>query len=193
MAIPGSPASLLPAGDDEFARRLRDVGRSLTELGPSIAASIKPAMDDIRAQQAITAGLVADLTTAEATLATTVSGLTTAQATTVSTLTAAVADIAALASLDARDVEASALGPPERPRHGALPHVVHGHPQLPVHACGPRGHRGVDGLGELRLGPHVGRVLCVRRGDDLIGGAHGLVGGGHGRSSPLRLCGLFCP
>jgi len=172
MAIPGSPASLLPAGDDEFARRLRDVGRSLTELGPSIAASIKPAMDDIRAQQAITAGLVADLTTAEATLATTVSGLTTAQATTLDAHRGRRGHRRA-GLLDARDVEASALGPPERPRHGALPHVVHGHPQLPVHACGPRGHRDVDRLGKLRHGPLGDRVLCNRRGDGLIGGAHG--------------------
>jgi len=33
MAIPGSPASLLPPGDDEIPRRLRDIERSITELG----------------------------------------------------------------------------------------------------------------------------------------------------------------
>lgn len=103
MAIPGSPAFLMPAGDDELMRRMRDIERYMTELGPSIAASIKPAMDDIRAQQDITSGLVADLMTAQATLATTVSGLATAQATlatTVTDLASRVTQTATIATFD---------------------------------------------------------------------------------------------
>ena len=77
MAIPGSPAFLLPPGDDEIPRKLRDIERYITELGPSIAASIKPAMGDIRAnvaalaaQDIVVAGLIADLAATQDDLAT---------------------------------------------------------------------------------------------------------------------------
>jgi len=164
MAIPGSPASLLPAGDYEFARRLRDAGRSLTELGPSIAASIKPPMDDIRAQQAIRAGLVADLTTAEATLATTVSGLTTAQATTVSTLTAAVADIAALASWTL----ATSKPPPSAHRNGRDPvrcrmssTVTHSYPYTRVAHAGTGTSTGSGNVGMARSATGCSAIVGV--------------------------------
>jgi len=81
MGTPGSPAFLLPPGDDEIPRRLRDIERSIMELGPSIAASIKPAMDDIRANVAAIAAQQVVLTAQQADLAAQDIVLTTQQAT----------------------------------------------------------------------------------------------------------------
>ena len=90
MAIPGSPAFLLPPGEDEIPRKLRDIERYITELGPSIAASIKPAMDDIRAQVAATAAATAAVAAAQITL--TAQGVTlTAQQATLASQVAAIA------------------------------------------------------------------------------------------------------
>jgi len=38
--LPGSPASRLPAGDDELVRRMRDIERRMDELGPSTTARL---------------------------------------------------------------------------------------------------------------------------------------------------------
>lgn len=43
--LPGSIPSLVPPGEDETQRRLRDVERRLDELGPSVARSFKPVLD----------------------------------------------------------------------------------------------------------------------------------------------------
>jgi len=78
-------------------------------------------------------------------------------------------------------------------RRGSGPHAgLRWQPQ-PGTDHPPRGHRDVDGLGELRLGPLGDRVHCVPQGDDLVGGGHGLIGGAHGFRLPVRLCGQLCP
>ena len=106
MAIPGSLAALQPAGDDEIPRKIRDLERSLQELGPSVARSFAPVIADLQAKQvaldaqqvalaaanATLATQQATLTAQGATLTTTVTNLATAQgtlATTVSGLSAA--------------------------------------------------------------------------------------------------------
>jgi hypothetical protein len=51
--LPGSIQSLIPAaGPDELVRRMRDLERRMDEMGPSVARSFKPAMDDLAAHQA---------------------------------------------------------------------------------------------------------------------------------------------
>ncbi|HZL80352.1 MAG TPA: hypothetical protein VFC06_00170 [Demequina sp.] len=50
--LPGSIPSLIPAGPDEQVRRMRDVERRIDELGPSVARSFKPVLDDLTAKQA---------------------------------------------------------------------------------------------------------------------------------------------
>lgn len=115
--LPGSMASLLPAGPDEMVRRQRDLERRMDEALPSVARSFAPVIADLAAKQVTLDAQQATLTTQQATLATTVSGLTMAQATLATTvtglstaqatLTTAVANIAAqqtyLASLISKD------------------------------------------------------------------------------------------
>ena len=50
--LPGSIPSLMPAGPDELVRQIKDLRRDLTELGPSVARSFKPVLDDLAAQVA---------------------------------------------------------------------------------------------------------------------------------------------
>lgn len=52
MALPGSFAGMVPAGEDHLVRRIADLERALRELGPSIAASFKPVILDLQAKQA---------------------------------------------------------------------------------------------------------------------------------------------
>ena len=52
MAIPGSLASLQPAGDDEIPRKIRDLERRQDEMGPSVARSFGPVILDLQAKQA---------------------------------------------------------------------------------------------------------------------------------------------
>lgn len=40
--LPGSPSALVPPGEDETQRRLRDLERAVQEIGPAIARSLKP-------------------------------------------------------------------------------------------------------------------------------------------------------
>ena len=97
--LPGSIQSLMPAGPDEQVRRMRDLERRMDEMGPSVARSFKPVLDDLAAQDATLTAQQEDLTAAQETLATTVSGLATAQETLEAqqeTLATAVAGIAAL-------------------------------------------------------------------------------------------------
>lgn len=119
--LPGSMASLLPAGPDELVRRMRDLERRQDELGPSVARSFAPVIADLAAkqaaldaQQAALAAANVTLTAQGATLTTTVANLATAQATlatTVTNLGTAQADIAAqqayLASLITKDATAA--------------------------------------------------------------------------------------
>jgi hypothetical protein len=50
--LPGSIQSLIPAGQDELVRRMRDLERRVDELGPSVARSFGPVLDDLTAKQA---------------------------------------------------------------------------------------------------------------------------------------------
>lgn len=50
--LPGSIPSLMPAGQDELVRRMRDLERRMDEMGPSVARSFKPVIDDLTAQVA---------------------------------------------------------------------------------------------------------------------------------------------
>lgn len=58
---PGSIGSQMPASEDTQLRRLRDVERFVTELGPSIAKSFQTTVDALTTQQAQLAGLLNDL------------------------------------------------------------------------------------------------------------------------------------
>jgi len=49
---PGSFQAKMPPGEDALIRRIQEIERTMREMLPSVAASIKPAMDDIRAQVA---------------------------------------------------------------------------------------------------------------------------------------------
>lgn len=51
--LPGSPASMLPAGDDELVRRMRDLERRVDELGPSVARSVTSIVENMVKPQAI--------------------------------------------------------------------------------------------------------------------------------------------
>ena len=50
--LPGSIQSLLPAGQDELVRRMRDLERRMDEMGPSVAPSFSPVIADLIAKQA---------------------------------------------------------------------------------------------------------------------------------------------
>ena len=50
--LPGSIPSLLPAGQDELVRRMRDLERRMDEMGPSVAPSFSPVIADLIAKQA---------------------------------------------------------------------------------------------------------------------------------------------
>lgn len=52
MAAPGTIGNLVPRGEDAVQREITDINRRLMELAPSVMASIKPIVDDLRAQQA---------------------------------------------------------------------------------------------------------------------------------------------
>ena len=56
---PGSPQAQMRPGEDALIRRIQETERTMREFLPSVALSIKPAMDDIRAQQATLADQVA--------------------------------------------------------------------------------------------------------------------------------------
>jgi len=45
--LPGSPASMLPAGMDEIPRQIKDLQRSMQELGPSVAKSFQSTIDSL--------------------------------------------------------------------------------------------------------------------------------------------------
>lgn len=59
--LPGSIQSLMPAGPDELVRKMRDLERRVDELGPSVARSFQPVLDDLAAKQAALTAAVADL------------------------------------------------------------------------------------------------------------------------------------
>ena len=69
MGTPGLLSNLIPADIDEIPRQIRDLERFVRELGPSIALSIKPAMDDIRANVAAIAAQQVTLTAQQVALA----------------------------------------------------------------------------------------------------------------------------
>jgi hypothetical protein len=47
--LPGSIQGMMPAGADELVRRMRDLERRVDELGPSVARSFQPVIDDLTA------------------------------------------------------------------------------------------------------------------------------------------------
>jgi len=61
--LPGSIPSMMPAGQDELVRQIKDLRRDLTELGPSVARSFQPVLDDLAAQLATLTDLVANMVT----------------------------------------------------------------------------------------------------------------------------------
>jgi len=67
--LPGSIPSQIPAGEDELVRRMRDLERRVDELGPSVARSFQPVLDDLAAKQAALEAQQATLTTAVADIA----------------------------------------------------------------------------------------------------------------------------
>ena len=72
---PGSPQAQMPPGEDALIRRIQETERTMREFLPSVALSIKPAMDDIRAQQATLADQQVTLADQQVTLASQVADL----------------------------------------------------------------------------------------------------------------------
>lgn len=64
MAAPGTPANLVPPGEDAVIRRIQELERTIRELAPSIARSFEPVIADLQAQQATLGAQQADLTAA---------------------------------------------------------------------------------------------------------------------------------
>ncbi|TFB46509.1 tail fiber domain-containing protein [Cryobacterium tagatosivorans] len=58
---PGSIGSRMPASEDTQLRKMRDLERFVTELGPSIAKSFQTTVDALTTQQEQLAGLLNDL------------------------------------------------------------------------------------------------------------------------------------
>lgn len=75
--LPGSPASMLPAGDDEIPRQIKDLTRAMTELGPSVARSVSGIVADLTAQVAATAAATAAVAAAQVDLAAAVANIAT--------------------------------------------------------------------------------------------------------------------
>ena len=95
---PGSPQAKMPPGEDALIRRIQEIERTMREFLPSVALSIKPAMDDIRTQQETLAAQQETLAAQQVTLATAVAGSAETMATLATTVTSLSATQATLAT-----------------------------------------------------------------------------------------------
>jgi len=61
MASPGTLGNLVAPGEDAYPRRFENIERALKELGPSIAESLRPIIQDLQDQQAALTAQVASI------------------------------------------------------------------------------------------------------------------------------------